>query len=301
MSRRIFETGFGCLCRLCKDERGNVFVAVGLALPLLIGALGLGAEVSYWRVLHRGMQDAADSAAIAAAANDSTTYAAEAMSVTSQYGFTNGVNQVAVAVSSPATAAGCTANCYVVAVSKNVPLSLSQVIGYNGDTTVNGQKAITITATAVATTSANTQYCILALAASGVQGITANGVPKADLYGCNVMSDTSATCNGHNLNATYGDAHTTNSGCGITARSDRPIVTDPYSYLAPNIPANNCGSSYPQENKHGKGLPASNILSGTLPFSGTKVLCGDQQLSGNTTINNTVVVIENGQLDTNGY
>jgi hypothetical protein len=247
------------------------------------------------------MQDAADSAAIAAAANDSTTYAAEAMSVTSQYGFTNGVNQVTVAVSSPATAAGCTANCYVVTVSKNVPLSLSQVIGYNGDTTVNGQKAITITATAVATTSANTQYCILALAASGVQGITGNGSPKADLYGCNVMSDTSATCNGHNLNATYGDAHTTNNGCGITARSDRPIVTDPYSYLAPNIPANNCGGSYPQENKHGKGLPASNILSGTLPFSGTKVLCGDQQLSGNTTINNTVVVIENGQLDTNGY
>jgi hypothetical protein len=31
------------------------------------------------------------------------------------------------------------------------------------------------------------------------------------------------------------------------------------------------------------------------------VLCGDQQLTGNTTINNTTLVIENGQLDTNGY
>jgi hypothetical protein len=30
-------------------------------------------------------------------------------------------------------------------------------------------------------------------------------------------------------------------------------------------------------------------------------MCGDQQLIGNTTINNTVLVIENGQLDTNGY
>ena len=29
-------------------------------MPLLIGAIGLGAEVSYWRVLHRGMQDAAE-------------------------------------------------------------------------------------------------------------------------------------------------------------------------------------------------------------------------------------------------
>jgi hypothetical protein len=31
------------------------------------------------------------------------------------------------------------------------------------------------------------------------------------------------------------------------------------------------------------------------------VVCGDHQLTGNTTMNNTVLVIENGQLDTNGY
>jgi hypothetical protein len=44
-------------------------------------------------------------------------------------------------------------------------------------------------------------------------------------------------------------------------------------------------------------------LSGTYSFGDTKVLCGDQQLTGNTTINapsNAVLVIENGQLDTNG-
>src|SRR5215472_6690856 len=132
---RIFEIGFGCLCRLCKDERGNVFVAMALALPMFIGVLGLGAEVAYWRVLHRSMQDAADSAAIAAATNNGTTYASEAQSVASRYGFANGVNQIAIAVSNPATAPGCAAGCYVVTISKKVPLSLSQVIGYNGDTT----------------------------------------------------------------------------------------------------------------------------------------------------------------------
>ena len=36
-------------------------------------------------------------------------------------------------------------------------------------------------------------------------------------------------------------------------------------------------------------------------FGSSEVMCGDQQLTGNTTINNTVLVIENGQLDTNGY
>jgi Putative Flp pilus-assembly TadE/G-like len=272
-------------------------------MPVLIGAIGLGAEVSNWRVLHREMQDAADSAAIAAAANNGPTYATEAQSVAAQYGFANGVGQVTVAVSNPATAAGCTANCYVVTVSQKVPLSLSQVIGYTGDTTVNGEKGVTIAATAVATVVGHTQYCILALAGSGAQGITSNGAPKADLNGCNVMSDTSATCNGHNLNANIGAAYTTNNGCGNTQLSNQPIVTDPYSHLASSIPSDNCGGSYPQEpaKKKDPPLPASNQLSGTYSFPSTKVMCGDQQLIGNTTINNTVLVIENGQLDTNGY
>jgi Flp pilus assembly protein TadG len=304
MSGRPLEIGFGGLCSFSKDERGNVFVAVALALPLLIGAIGLGAEVGYWRVLHRGMQDAADSAALAAAANNGATYPTEAQSVSAQYGFANGVGQVTVAVTNPATAAGCTANCYVVTISKKVPLSLSQVIGYNGDTTANGQKAVTIAATAVATVTANTQYCILALATSGAtQGIRTNGAPKADLFGCNIMSDTNAVCNGHDLDANYGDAYQTSNGCGNIPRSNQPIVTDPYAYLAPNIPSDSCGGKYPQEpaKKKDPALPASNQLSGTYSFSGDKVLCGDQQLVGNTTINNTTLVIENGQLDTNGF
>jgi hypothetical protein len=274
-------------------------------VPLLIGAIGPGAEVSYWRVLHREMQDAANSAAIAAATNNSPSYAGEAQSVTSHYGFANGVGQVSVAVSNPATAAGCAGNCYVVTTSRKVPLLLSQVIGYTGDATVGGQKAVTIAATAVAQVAHTTAYpyCILALATSGVEGINTNGAPKADLFGCNVMSDTSATCNGHNLDANVGDAYKTNNGCGIVQNSNQPIVTDPYGYLAPNIPSDNCKGSYPQEpaKKKDPALPASNKLSGTYSFPPTKVLCGDQQLTGNTTINNTTLVIENGQLDTNGY
>jgi Flp pilus assembly protein TadG len=286
-----------------KDESGSVLVVVAFTLPLLIGAMGLAAEVGYWRVLHRGMQNAADSAAIAAATNNGASYATEARSVSAQYGFTNGAGQVSVAVSKPATAAGCAANCYVVTVSQKVPLALSQVVGYQGDTTANGQKAITIAATSVATVAKSYPYCILALATSGAQGIRTNGAPKADLFGCNIMSDTSSTCNGHNLNANVGDAYTTNNGCGNIQNSNQPKVADPYSYLASNIPPDKCGGSYPQEpaKKKDPTLPASNQLSGTYSFPSTKVLCGDQKLIGNTTINNTVLVIENGQLDTNGF
>jgi Flp pilus assembly protein TadG len=181
MMTGLSEIALSCVRKFSNDERGNVFLAVALALPLLIGAIGLGAEVSYWRVLHREMQDAADSAAIAAVTNNSPSYAGEAQSVTSHYGFANGVGQ--------ATAAGCAGNCYVVTISRKVPLLLSQVIGYTGDATVGGQKAVTIAATAVAQVAHTTAYpyCILALATSGVEGINTNGAPKADLrYQCHV-------------------------------------------------------------------------------------------------------------------
>ena len=78
------------------------------------------------------------------------------------------------------------------------------------------------------------------------------------------MSNTSATCHGHNLNASIGDAHGTNSGCGITQHSNAPTVTDPYAKLAAQIPNNTCGS-YPQEPQKKKDppLPASNQLNGS--------------------------------------
>src|SRR5262249_37868840 len=149
------------------------------------------------------------------------------------------------------------------------------------------------------------RYCLLALASSGAEGIRTNGAPFANLAGCNVMSNTSATCNGHNLNADYGDAHTTNSNCGVVPSSNVPTVTDPYAYLASNIPTNTC-SSYPQEpaKKKDPALPATNLWSGSQSVSGNKIICGDLQLSGDTVINapsNGVLVIENGRLDTNGH
>ena len=278
-------------------------VAIGLCLPVLIGGMGLAAETSYWRLHQRAMQNAADSAAIAAATNNGSTYSSEAQSVATQYGFLNGNGQIAVAATNPASAAGCSANCYQVTISDGVPLFFSQIVGYGGGTVANGQHFTTLTASAVATVTKAYKYCVLALAGSGKQGITSHGAPNADLNGCNVMSNTGASCTGHNLNATVGDAHGSDNGCGIAQNSNVPVVSDPFSNRASNIPANTCGGSYPQEptTKNAPPLPASNQLSGTIASGGSKVLCGDQQLVGNTTINDTTLVIENGQLDTNGY
>ena len=266
--------------------------------------MGLAAEASYWYVHQRGMQNAADAAAIAAATNagSGSGYLAEAQAAAAKDGFPNGSGNITVTATIPA---GCTAKCnYTVTVSDKVPLFLSQVVGYKG---TRGKGTTTLTATAVATDAGAYPYCLLALAPTGVDpAILSNGAPKANLNGCKVMSNTGATCHGHNLNAAIGDAHGTNSGCGIIQNSNMPVAQDPYKGLASNIPADTCGGVYPQEQgkKKGTPFPASNQWSGSYSLSGYKVVCGDQQLTANTTISapsNAVLVIENGQLDTNGF
>jgi Flp pilus assembly protein TadG len=246
-----------------RDQNAASIVVIGLTLPALIGAMGLAIEVSFWHLHKRAMQNAADAAAIAAATSNGPNYVAEGSAVASQYGFAPGTGNISVSVTNPATASGCSANCYLVTISDNVPLFFSQVVGYQGSATVNGQPTSTLAASAVATSKTAYDYCILALASSGKQGIRTNGAPKADLGGCNTMSNTSSTCNGSNLNATVGNAHGTNNGCGISQNSNVSAVSDPYAALASNIPTNTC-SSYPQEpaKKNDPALPNTNLWNG---------------------------------------
>jgi Flp pilus assembly protein TadG len=307
LSRAIarLRSGTGMVRAFAANQSGAAMIIVALCLPALVGAMGLSAEVSYWYLRQRAMQNAADAAAIAAATNGTSGYAAEAKAVAAQYGFQDGNGGIVVAVSNPASAAGCTSSCYSVTISDKVPLFLSEVVGYLGNATANKKGATGLSAAAVATSANANSFCILALAGSGAQGITSNGAPNANMQGCDVMSNTSATCNGHNLNANVGSAHLTNNGCGIVQNSNMPVVADPYSGLASHIPADTCGGTYYQEpaKKKDPALPISNQMSGSQGWS-QKIVCGDLQLTGDTTISGlggNLLVIENGQLDTNGY
>jgi len=287
-----------------RNQKGATVIPIALTIPLLIGMMGLAGEASYWYLHQRAMHNAADAAAIAAATNAGSNYAAEAKAVAARYGFPVSGN-ITVDVTNPGSASGCKANCYAVTISDAVPLLFSKVVGYQGNATLNNVNMTSITASSVATAAKAYSYCILALATSGAQGITSNGAPKADLAKCTVMSNNDATCNGHNLNASIGDAHGTNNGCGITQNSNVPKVDDPYASRASNIPADTC-KSYPQKpaKKKDPALPASNLWKGAYGWSGNKVVCGDQQLTGDTTISasdGAVLVIENGRLDLNGY
>src|SRR5882757_2750946 len=136
--------------RLRTEERGTVSVTMGILLVPLVGCLALGFEVSNWYSITRGMQNAADAATLAAATNGGANYDVEARAVAAQYGFVNGTNNVSIAVSKTTACPGGGNDCYSVTVSGFTPLLLSQVVGFNGDATVNGTQQKKLSAVAVA-------------------------------------------------------------------------------------------------------------------------------------------------------
>jgi Flp pilus assembly protein TadG len=315
MVSRISLGIFRRLRDLHRDRRGNITVMMGFLLPPLIGTFGVGFEVANWYLTTRSMQNAADSAALAAATNASTGWDLEAKAVAAQYGFANGVNNVTVTVSNAATCPGGGTNCYSVTITQKFALFVSQTIGYQGNSTLNGNPAQQLTSSAVANqTSIQVPLCLLALGTSGAQDIVTNGNPHANMSGCSVMANTSARCNGGKLNAPYGLAHVTDSGCGVVQVSGVPQVADQYAALRSNIPSNaysSCASSFPQAPAHNNdpALPSSNKWSAWPPPSAhdlggnVYVVCGDQQLTGTVTVDapsGAVLIVENGQLDLNG-
>jgi Flp pilus assembly protein TadG len=286
------------LLALWQDEGGVIAVLTAIGLTVFIGIIGLGIDVGMWYRTNRALQNAADAAVIAAALNKTASYQSEAKAVAANYGFVDGTNGITVTALNNQTCPGGAPDCYQVTIAQaTAPVFFSPVIG-NFSPSLAGA--------AMAGGSQTHSYCLLALGSSGTDpAILGNGVPAANLDNCSIMSNTGMTCHGHNTGATNGDAHGTNSGCGITENSNVPAVADPYAGLATNIPANTCGttaSSFPQESG---GLQTKWPASLTSPLPATQTICGDLQLTADTTLTTaspgSVLVIYNGQLDTNAH
>ena len=143
-------------------------MVVGFALPVFLAALALGFELGGWYMIRQSMQNAADSAAVAAASNGSANYATEAKAVTATYGFVHGVDQVSVTATDAAVCPGGGSTCYSVTITKDMPLYLSRLVGFSGSTTVNGTRMQSLTSAATAIQSTvERPYCVVALAGLG--------------------------------------------------------------------------------------------------------------------------------------
>jgi len=288
----------------CADSRGNIAIITALAMPVLVGAAGLGGEAGYWYYRQQAMQSAADSAAVAAASASGVSYQNEARGVAAKYGLVHGQANVSVqaqnGVTCPAPPAGVTyAECYQVTVTSLVPLFLSSIVGYQGNATVTEGGASVpktqLVATAVAArVGTSRKYCVVALGQADVQvDVDINGAPKADLSGCGVMSNENMVCSGNARGvAEFADSPTGDSSpCGKVAHNiPSAKIADPYAKLATNIPPNTCLS-----------YANNNLSEANKPTGSEKTYCGDVTLTEDVLIpQQMLIVIRNGNLKLGG-
>jgi Flp pilus assembly protein TadG len=222
---------------LIADRGGNIAILTALMLPVLVGACGLGSEVAYWFYSARAMQNAADSAAVAAATNGSSSYATEAQAVMSLYGYQNGAGEVTVSASNAAACPAGGSNCYSVTITKLTPLFLSQIVGFKGTTTVNGVPYTRLTATATAAIEANGDACVLVLDPTGNAMSTTGGnttLSNCDLQVNSNSSDALTTTGGvitaSGINVVGGYSQT-GGKLTPTPTTGAPPISDPYAGL----------------------------------------------------------------------
>jgi hypothetical protein len=214
-----------------RKQAGQALVLAAMGLTLFILAAGLGIDMGYLRYQKRLQQSAADSAAIAGAAEIpfsgcSTGNCPGATTDSGSNGFTDGTDNVTVTVYSPpndgphAGLAG-----YVeVLVTKIQPTFFVRIAGVN---------SATVTARAVASLSGNLQNCMYALGTSGNNGITNTGDVNA--ANCGIISNhrlhntASITAReiGVVLNPTGGGVNHPTPKTGIVP------AADPLAYLQP--------------------------------------------------------------------
>ena len=111
--------------KFIRTESANIAILFALSAPVLIGGIGLGMETAYWYVDQRNAQNAADSAAVAAAGDSTSNYSSVASAVAANYGFQSGVNGVVVTSSNTATCPSGGNTCYSVNISMKQPLYLT--------------------------------------------------------------------------------------------------------------------------------------------------------------------------------
>ena len=237
--------------RLYRDRRGNALILSALAMPLVLGSVGLATDTIQWALWKRQLQRAADSAAFAGAyarfQEKSSTDAATHDLTTNNHLWVplmSGYPQV----SEPADTAT-----FVRAVE--VKLQVQQALTFSS-IFMTAAPIITATARAAATDSGN--YCVVALENTNTSGIIIQGSSIVNM-GCGMISDSPAASisvgvNGsaHNVTAVpvagVGGVPDINGVSAANELSNQLPMLDPYAGAYDmNVPA---GTSCTDMNSH---------------------------------------------------
>jgi hypothetical protein len=279
-----------------SDRRGTVAVITAVALTAMLGVAGLGTEATMWYVAKRDMQGAADAAAYTAASaeaagQNSTNFTLAGQAVTAQWGFTNGSDQVAVAVNNPPLSGNYTSNGQAIEVVVTQPQQMLFAQWFMAS-------APNVSARAVAVPASSGGSCVMALDGSGTTpGLVASAGGTINLTGCSL--DVNASGSGTNaVNLSGGSqinvqsanivgTYTPSGGAAINATdtltTGGSAKSDPYSSL--NIPSTN---GYCTKSTGGTTNSASGVsmLAGSLtltpPAGGVCTIDGAVSISGGT-------------------
>ncbi len=274
-----------------KSESGQALAVVGLGMVFLMGGAGMATDMGYLRYQQRRMQNAADSAAVAATAELlNGDYVTAGQDDAALNGFTNGVNNVTVAVNYPPTL-GPYANqpdFVEVIITGTMPTFFMKALGYNNET---------VSARAVGHYYSGAN-CIYALSPTASGAINLNGSFSFDAA-CGAVDDSDAnqafTMNGSGTFTTTGTMITgglSQNGSGTispTPATGTPPESDPLAYLTePTVGSCNY-TSY--------------VVNGSSPATlSPGVYCNGLTLNGSATVtfSSGLYIIDGGTFTING-
>jgi Flp pilus assembly protein TadG len=216
----LFSDAFKKLCfecrsslsRLRREEHGATAIMTGLSLMVLVGFVGLGTEVGMWYAERRAMQNASDAAAMGAAfeiyknGKDAEGVDEAGQADSTRNGFTNGTNNVVVAVNHPPTQgkyADEDTAVETILTKKRATLLGSFFMG----------SSIDIKVRSVATVEVTGVFCILALAEHQDAALFFGGNAEVMLNACGI-----------NVNSDAADGAMTAQGASVVGATYAEIV-----------------------------------------------------------------------------
>lgn len=301
-------------------QRGAVALLVALALPVLIGILGLGIDVSYWAMTRMELQRTADLASVAGAMRYGVSQqVSDALGTAATVAELNGLpagTRGGAGTDTLTDMYGPYAATVTFAAPSTIIVSITQAVPrmFSGLFLSSATQPVSARAVAkLAQRSNGAVACVLAL--SSVSFTVLNGNASLQMPGCDLRTNGSLTINGtpsvnvSNLIAGGTITQNGNSTCSaVTCVQGAPQESDPYSSLYKDqlsLPAKTI--QLPQGQTTLNPPPAGDAYSwslngGTYTLNpGIYYINGDFNVNGNVTLTGTgVTIITNGNVNING-
>lgn len=273
------------------SEKGAISPILVLLLIPISGLLAVAGEFGYFSMAQRSQQHAADSAALAAAANDDSTlqggvprYKLEAQAVAAKYPVGSATVDVQL-VACPDSAAGAT-DCYNAVITRPVQFQLARMVGI---------QSIVASANAMARRASVQDYCLVGM---GGGGITLDG-KSTGFDTCVVRSNAQVKCSSVKFQLI--DSTANPQSCSGIPRLNSGSYTLPSSFnLSSQIPTTvSCSSDVNNLSWSSVAGDATTQYARLCSGSAIKQLSGD--LSITISNQNKALILDGVSIDLNGH